>query len=38
MLCRTGCSKRQNSEICCGSLLCGILPVAKAGSDLLAGA
>jgi hypothetical protein len=36
MLCRTGRSTRWSPKICLGSLLRGILPVAKAGSDLLA--
>ena len=36
MLHRTGRSTRWSSEIYWGRLLCGNLPVAKAGGDLLA--
>jgi hypothetical protein len=35
MLCRTGGYTRCSSEICLGSLLRGVLPVAKARGDLL---
>jgi hypothetical protein len=38
MLCRTGRSSRWSSEIYWGRLLRGVLPVRKAGGDLLAGA
>ena len=37
MLCRTGRSTRYNSGICLQSLLRGVLPIAEAGGDLLAG-